>query len=388
MLIPILRSLGPVVARAPLREVILAGVGALFSLGLIGLFLLSPVVDTTTGLYLVAPFGATAVLLFAVPSSPLAQPWSAVVGNTVAALVAVAVCLSVADPVLRIALAVGLAIIATMLCRAVHPPAGAVAMTAAMSPDAIDHLGFWFALTPIASGTIVLVALAALHARLTGRRYPMRQMPMQAPSGQVPTTAVRQLNLNEADLTAILEKYRQSFNIGVEDLARLIGAAERQAAGRQTGPLTAAGIMSRDLITVGPEAGIAEVADLFRQHRFTSLPVVGPGQRFYGVIFQMHLIERAREDALRLDRRPSAALRRLLAPSSQKTATAVDLMAVAGPRAMADTPVGVLLGLMTDQEVDAVPVLEGGRIIGIVTRTDMMAALTHRAALTSEHSGH
>lgn len=384
MLIPILRSFGPVVARAPLREAALAGLGALFGLGVVGMFLLSPVIDTVTGLYLVAPFGATAVLLFAVPSSPLAQPWSAVVGNTVAALVAVAVCLCVADPVLRIALAVGLAIIATMLCRAVHPPAGAVAMTAAMSPDAIGHLGFWFALTPIACGTIALVALAALYARLTGRRYPMRQMPVQAPSGQVPPSAVRQLNLNEADLTAILEKYRQSFNIGVEDLARLIGAAERQAAGRQTGQLTAAGIMSRDLITVGPEAGMPEIADLFRQHRFTSLPVVGPGQRFYGVIFQMHLIERAREDALRLDRTLSAAFRRLLAPSAPKTATAADLMTVAGPRAVADTPVAVLLGLMTDQDVDAVPVLERGRIIGIVTRTDMMAALTHRAALTPE----
>lgn len=380
MLKPLVRSLGPVVARAPLGEAARAGAGALCSLGLVGLFLLSPGVDLATGLYLVAPFGATSVLLFAVPNSPLAQPWSAVVGNTVAALVAVAICLCVADPVLRIALAVGLAITATMLCRAVHPPAGAVAMTAAMAPEAIDRLGFWFALTPIASGTIALVVLAALYAQVTGRHYPARLVPAEAAPDRVAATEAR-LSLSEADLTAILERYRQSFNIGAADLARLIGAAERQALDKQSGPLTAGGIMSRDLITIAPETGMAEVADLFRRHRFTSLPVVGPGARFYGVIFQIHLIERAREDALRLDRSLLAAFRRLLSPSPGAGATAADLMSVAGPRAVAGTPASVLLGLRAEQEVDAVPVLERGRIIGIVTRTDIMAVLVHRAAV-------
>lgn len=380
MLKPFARSLGPVVARARLAEAGRAGAGALCGLGLVGLILLSPGVDLATGLYLVAPFGATSVLLFAVPNSPLAQPWSAVVGNTVAALVAVAVCLCVADPVLRIALAVGLAITATMLCRAVHPPAGAVAMTAAMAPETIDRLGFWFALTPIASGTVALVVLAALYARLTGRHYPARQVPSPAAPDRAAASETRP-SLTEADLTAILERYRQSFNIGAADLARLIGAAERRIVDKQSGPLTAGGIMSRDLITVAPETGMAEVADLFRRHRFTSLPVVGPGARFYGVIFQIHLIERAREDALRLDRSRLTAFRRLLSPSPGAGATAADLMSVAGPRAVAGTPASVLLGLMAEQEVDAVPVLERGRIIGIVTRTDMMAALVHCAAV-------
>nr|WP_273544964.1 HPP family protein [Heliomarina baculiformis] len=70
------------------------------------------------GRYLVAPFGATSVLLFAVPNSPLAQPWSAVIGNTVAALVAVTVCLLVSDPLIRVVASVGLAISVTMMCRA------------------------------------------------------------------------------------------------------------------------------------------------------------------------------------------------------------------------------------------------------------------------------
>ena len=167
-----LGSFGPAVAQVHLKDAFRAGLGAFVGIGLTGLFLLSPRIELDWGLYLVAPFGATSVLLFAVPNSPLAQPWSAIVGNMVAALVAVAVCMLVDEPLLRVALSVGMAICVTMMLRALHPPAGAVAMTAALSPGATDALGFWFAIVPIGLGTLALVLVAMVYARLTGRRYP------------------------------------------------------------------------------------------------------------------------------------------------------------------------------------------------------------------------
>ncbi|MCC0062795.1 MAG: HPP family protein [Defluviimonas sp.] len=376
----ILKSLGPAVAHVSAAEATRAGLGGLLGLGLTGLFLMSPAVDLDLGLYLVAPFGASSVLLFAVPNSPLAQPWSAIVGNTVAALVGVSVCLLVADPTLRIALAVGLAITATFLCRAVHPPAGAVAMTAAMSPDAIAHLGFWFALTPIAVGTMSLVLLATLYARLTGRRYPFRQFDDPSTHGTRDRNPTERLGLSEEELTGILERYRQSFNLGVEDLARLIGAAELQAATHSSGPLTAQDIMSRNLVTVTPDTTLGEIADLFRQYRFASLPVVGVDHAFLGVIFQMHLISQARDDALRLGRGFRATIRRMLDRDRERPMTAADIMSVAGPRAAADTPIGALLPMMSEGDTDAVPILDHGKIVGIVTRTDLIAALARSAA--------
>lgn len=378
-MLQILRSLGPAVAHVSVAEAIRAGVGALVGLGLAGLFLLSPSVDVDLGLYLVAPFGATSVLLFAVPNSPLAQPWSAIVGNTVAALVGVAVCLLIADPALRVALAVALAITATILCRAVHPPAGAVAMTAAMSPEQIEHLGFWFALTPIAAGTILLVVLATIYARLTGRHYPFRQFDDPSAHKTSDRNPTERLGLSKDELTDILERYSQSFNLGVEDLARLIGAAELQAATHTVGPLKTEDVMSRKLITVGPDAGLGEVADLFRRHKFTSLPVVGPDAKFLGIVFQMHLITQAREDALRLNNGYFAALKRLVDPARERPVKAGDIMSVAGPRATTGTPIGALLPMMAEGDVDAVPVLEHARVVGIVTRTDLIAALSRHA---------
>ncbi len=352
--------------------------GAFIGLALAGFCLLSPDIDLKLGLYLVAPFGASSVLLFAVPNSPLAQPWSAIVGNTVAALVGVAVCMALDEPTLRIALAVGLAITSTMLIRAVHPPAGAVAMTAAMNPETIQKLGFWFALAPIASGTIVLVLTAIIYARITGRRYPFRQFDDANLHGTHDPEPVERLGLSKQELTEILERYRQSFNLGVEDLARLIGAAELQAATHHTGPLTASDIMSRNLITVQPHTSLGEVADLFKRHKFTSLPVVDENSKLLGVIFQMHLISRAREDALRLQRGFVPAFKRLVDRDRDRPVHAMEIMSVTIPRAVASTPIGALLQLMGDGEVDAIPVLEYGELVGIVTRTDLIAALARR----------
>lgn len=370
-----LSSFGPAVAQGSPREAIRAGFGAFVGLGLAGLFILSPQIDLALGLYLVAPFGATSVLLFAVPNSPLAQPWSAIVGNILAGLVGVAVSLTVPDPTLRIALAVGLAITLTILCRALHPPAGAVAMTAAMSPDAVRELGFLFAIVPIGVGTVVLVLVAIAYGRLTGRHYPFRQFDDPNRHGTADREPMERLGLSEAELTGILERYRQSFNLGVEDLSRLIGAAEMQAASHRTGPATANDVMSRNLVTVTPETPLAVIADLFRRHRFTALPVVGEDNRFFGVIFQMHLIDRAREDALRLNRGFGPAMRRLLDRERDRPVRATDIMSVAGPRATPETPLSALLPLMADGDVDAVPVLARGRLVGIVTRTDLIGAL-------------
>ena len=364
-----LRSFGPSIASAPLAEAVRAGVGALAGLAIAGLFALSPAIDAQLGLYLIAPFGASSVLLFAVPNSPLAQPWAAVVGNTVAAVIGVMACLFVADPALRIAVAVGMAITATILCRALHPPAGAVAMTAAMSPDAIADLGFRFALTPVAAGTVLLVVLAAIYARLTGRHYPMRQHDdpnINRTSDPPPTTRI---GLSEAQLVDLLERYRQNFNLGAEDLARLVGAAELQAAAQRAGPVTAETVMSRDLVTVGPDTLLLDIAALFSRHGFTSLPVVGPDGRYLGVIFQLHLIARAHASF-----RPDGRLTR-----AGHDLRAADVMGNRLPTARPDTPVAALMPSLASSNTDAVPVLDGDRIVGIVTRTDLVAALARES---------
>lgn len=363
-----LQSVGPSPSPVSLREAVRAGAGSALGLGLVGLVLATSGVDLRTGLFLIAPFGASAVLLFGAPNSPLAQPWSAVVGNTVSALAGVAVTLLVSPGQLRIPLAVGAAVMAMVACRAVHPPGGAVAMTAGLSPDLIGALGFRFALAPVAVGTIALVVLAAVYARLTGRRYPYRRFDDES-------SATARIGLDENELTDILDRYSQSLNLGVADLARLIGAAELQAAGHRAGPLVAGDVMSRGLVTVGPDSTLTDLAQIFDTHRFTSLPVVTRGGRFLGVVFQLHLVSRLRGGSARRgsDRRFGRLLRR-----DGTVLTAADVMDTTLPFAAPDTPVTALLPMLADSGCDAVPVLDGDLLVGIVTQTDLIAALARQ----------
>ena len=99
----------PMLAGATLRDRMIACIGALFGIAVTALVCRVTASDVTLP-YLVAPIGASAVLLFAVPASPLAQPWSIVGGNTVSALIGIAMAKLVTDPALAAGLAVALAI--------------------------------------------------------------------------------------------------------------------------------------------------------------------------------------------------------------------------------------------------------------------------------------
>ena len=366
-----LRGLGPAMAGPKLLDVARAAAGAALGLLLIGLVLRS------SGLgWLIAPFGASAVLIYGVPNSPLAQPWSVVVGNTVSALVALAVLAALPHADWAAPISVGLAIMAMLSTRALHPPGGAVALLVALG-----NMEGGDVLVTVAVGSALLVAFGTLWNRSLGRSYPFRQPVQPGTHGTLDPAPQVRTGLDPAELAEILEANRQSANLGVADLARLVGAVEQTAAARRLEGFTCNDIMSRDLVTVRPEAPLGDVADHFRKRGFTSLPVVAEDGRLLGVIFQLDLIRRAREDAFRLHRSLLAALVRLIDDHRSKAPQAQDIMQTAVQRATPATPVGALLPMLADGGAEAVPVVVGPKIVGIVTRTDLVSALAKRLAL-------
>lgn len=122
---------------------------------------------------LIAPIGASAVLAFAVPSSPLAQPWSVVGGNFVSALIGMIAASAIPATGLAGALAVAGAILAMTLTRSLHPPGGACAlvMVLASRGDTDSLTGLFVSLV---LNSLVLVCVAAAFHRVFGRSYPHR----------------------------------------------------------------------------------------------------------------------------------------------------------------------------------------------------------------------
>ena len=168
-----MRSFVPQPNTVPRGERMRAVAGAL-----VGLFVTAILSDMLTAhsgigsLALVAPMGASAVLLFCVPASPLAQPWSVIGGNTISALVGIICAKSVHNAALAAPLAGACAIFVMFVLRCLHPPSGAVALTAVLGGPAIHAAGFQFAFLPVCLNSTLIVLGALVFNYLSGRRYP------------------------------------------------------------------------------------------------------------------------------------------------------------------------------------------------------------------------
>lgn len=359
-----LSHLAPALPRATVRELARAPVGAVLGVTLCGVLVLLSARVSGHPLHLVAPVGATAVLVFALPNSPLAQPWSAVVGNTVSALVAVAVVMTFPSAWAP-GLAVGLAILAMMLARAMHPPGGAVALLAALDPAGTLQAGFSFAVMPVGLLTLALVMTGILFNRMSGRAYPLR-LPADVPRTQLE----QRLALSDEELAALLRRFNQSANIGIADLGRLLAAAEQEAAHHRFDAVTCGDLMTGRLIVVAPTRPLAEVGQMFRAHRIKSLPVVDSGGAFVGLILQADLIAA------------------LTAPGGTAAVIARDVMRPPGDTVAPELPVGALLGRLARQGTEVIPVARENRLVGIITRSDVLALLMKGAdARRSEQAG-
>ncbi len=340
------------------RERFLAALGALLAVGLTGLLggLAMSGLDPawTAGLpQLVAPVGASAVLLFVVPSSPMAQPWPIVGGNVLSCLVGVAVARLVPETLLAAALALPLAILAMSLARCLHPPGGAAALIAVLGGPAVSAAGFGFALLAVGLETLVLVALGWAFHRLRGRAYPHRPPP-PAPQGTADRPAALRAGFQPVDVDRALADMGEAFDIDRDDLDRLLRQVEQRALERAHGALAVADIMSRDLVGVGPETAPDAARELLLRHRVRSLPVLDGERRLLGVV----------------------GLRELTQPGSSVAA----LMAQA-PVAGATQPALSLVPALSDGRSHAVMVVDAaGRLVGLVTQTDLLAALARLLA--------
>ncbi|ASP39245.1 HPP family protein [Bacterioplanes sanyensis] len=148
-----------------------AGLGAGGCIAILAL--LSAQLDT---LLLMAPFGATMVILYALPSSPLAQPRNIIGGHvltTAIGLLLLWLCLhwgSAPDSAGWLGVAVGLGVAAMMALRCVHPPAGANPLLVLMlQPEP------WFIVTPVLCGALLIVVLGMAYHRALGQTYPVVQ---------------------------------------------------------------------------------------------------------------------------------------------------------------------------------------------------------------------
>jgi CBS domain-containing protein len=158
-------------------------------------------------------------------------------------------------------------------------------------------------------------------------------------------------------------------------------------AGEKERRMRVADVMTRDVVAVGPETPVSEVARLMWGHHISGLPVVDAGGKLVGIVTELDLLVRNANlhvpTYLRIldgliplgnPRRFDEEMRRALGT------TAAEVMTSEVVTVNSDTDLAELATLMLDKRVNPVPVVDGGRLVGIVSRGDFVRLLAQDVA--------
>jgi CBS domain-containing membrane protein len=244
--------------------------------------------------------------------------------------------------------AVALAICAMFLCRCVHPPSGAVALTAVLGGPAVHALGFHFVLAPIAFQSVALLSAALSFHALTGHRYPRAAFQPVPQAAAVPIAEVLH-PLQPLDVP------RKSFD-----------------------KLTCEEIMSPDCPAVPATMGAQAAREMFRLHGASTLPVVDAMDRVVGMVTHHALADLPPAGLKRFWR----TLRRAVLRESARVEETVEAVMAAGVHAVhRATPLAHLVPIFTEHAWHDIPVMDDARrLVGVVKHSDMIRWLHRHAA--------
>lgn len=338
----------PILAGATLRERMLACVGALIGIVLTGFICQALYGDHIYVPLIVAPIGASAVLLFAVPTSPLAQPWPIIGGNVISAIVGIACADLIDHAIVAPAVAVSGAILIMSFTRCLHPPGGATALTAAITQS--DYL---FPFLPIGLNSVLLVIIGIGFHAVARRSYPHIATPAAAGvHGTKDLPAPVRVGIQGADIDAALALLDESFDIDPADLERLLRQVEHEALLRTNAKTLCSDIMSRDVVSVDADCAPAVARALLLKHNLRTLPVTDRKGRLLGTV----------------------GLRELTVSGDRVGSILSEAVS-----ASARDPALTLLPPLTNGRTHAVIIIDSDRrICGLITQTDLLALLAQQ----------
>jgi CBS domain-containing membrane protein len=155
------------------REHVWAFIGSFVGIGLIALLHSRSLIDQDN-LFLIGSFGASSVLIYGAIQSPYSQPRNLIGGHVVSALVGVTVYKCCPHYIwLTAPMAVSVSIILMQITKTIHPPGGATALIAVIGSEKIKGLGYFYVLSPVLTGVLILFFTALIFNNMTPhRKYP------------------------------------------------------------------------------------------------------------------------------------------------------------------------------------------------------------------------
>ncbi len=330
---------------------------------------------------MVASIGASAVLIFATPHSPLAQPWPLLGGYLLSALIGVTCAHFIPFLWVAAAAAVALSISVMLYTHSLHPPASAVALLAVVGGEPIYREGYLYVLDPVGlNALLMLTAALIINNLLPGHRYPARSGPKKdLVHHHDDPTPLSRLGLDREDLHSALRDLDVYLDISEDDLDQVFGRAGLHAFRRKMGNIRCGDIMSRDVVTAEFDTELEEIWARLRFHRIKAMPVVDSSGHIIGIVTLVDFLKRVDLKTYQtfIDRL-TRFIRRSPGVDAGKPKVVGQIMTSPVLTVRADRHIAELVALMSDQGLHHIPVVEeDGRLAGMVTQTDLIAALYH-----------
>ncbi|MDQ7090878.1 MAG: HPP family protein [Methylococcales bacterium] len=328
---------------------------------------------------IVASMGASSVILFFIPSSPLAQPWPFAGGQLVSAIVGVACALNIPEIATAAATAVGGSIFMMLILRCLHPPAAATSLTPIMAGPSIINLGYSFVLVPVAINVVTLLLLTVIINRwVMRRRYPSSLPVKNSPRQRhIISQPSHHIGFSEQDLNLALSESDVFIDMTYSELSHLLSQAEINSFKRLKTDIICADIMITNITTVEFGTEVEDAWKLMIKKQLKAMPVIDKAGRVIGMITWndfFKFIDLSLYDNFQDNLR--AFIRRTPRISATKP-EAVGLIMSTQVMTLPETAhIVELIGLMSTHGRRQIPIINAERgLVGMVYQANLIAAL-------------
>ncbi|MDO9270013.1 MAG: HPP family protein [Methylobacter sp.] len=322
---------------------------------------------------IVASMGASAVILFVIPNSPLAQPWSFFGGQLISAIIGVACAQWFTDIALASACAVGGSIFAMLLLRCLHPPGAATAITPILASDPFNSVGYSFVLMPVGLNVLVMLAMAIVINRWLLRH----DYPIVSGNKNTAVKPAQQTGISDQDLKQALENMDMFMDVSAGDLRKLLTDAEARSFKRFKGNITCADIMIRDVPAVEYGTEVEEAWKIMHKQKLKAMPVIDRARRVIGIITWNDFFKFINLGAYEsFQDRFRAFIRRTPNVSTDKPESVGHMMTTSVNVLPESAHIADLISLMSTQGYRQIPIVNReNRLVGMVYQANLIAAL-------------
>ncbi len=356
-------------------KVVLAAFFALFVVAYVSYSLL----NQTTYIFLLASMGASAVIIFALPSSPLARPWAFIAGHFIPAGIGLFCSLHIEQVPLMAATTIAAVIFSMYLFECMHPPGGATALVPVISAASGHTLGWEFLIFPVGLNILLMGFASFLLRRFLIKVAPPALTQVQALQSTEPPRT--RLSIQQEDMNFAMNSLDSVLDVNTDILMSLYQKAQMHAFDRQQGKLICQQIMSKHLLSLQSHTAISEAWTLLQDNKISMLPVVSDIGSLIGVVSLVDFIKNTKQPFKTGVLGYFSAVRSRLKSQVYQRNSVNTIMTTEVITVMSDDPISLLVPLFTQQGLHHVPVVDSNsKLVGIITQSDFIAALIDQHA--------